>query len=155
MKIKNAIRKAAPHVTSLLMLGIYLALLVFVRNIDDLLINFLIYSSAICLLLLIYIFKFYYLIAIFLILFFLLPAFDFPYFLKYYGRDEIEKYNHVIQNEQEIYIVKYRSSGVVLFEKNGEGITCTGKYKHLNGYYCRKMFESLNNFILSNGQMNK
>jgi hypothetical protein len=140
-KVKDAAKKSVPHVASLLMLGICLMSLMLSRYIDDLLTYLLICSSVVCLLLLIYVFKLYYLIIISLFLFFLLPGFNFPYFLKYYEGSEIESYYHVSQNGHEAYAVIYRNNSVILFEKSGESISCLGRYGRLSGGYCRQMFK--------------
>jgi len=149
MKIIDIAKKIAPHAASFLMLSICLTLAKLSRSIDDVLIDYSLYASMACLLLLILVFKLYYLALISLVAFFLLPSFHFPYFLKYYDSNNIENYYHISQNGTEIYAVKYKNNSAILFEKNGENITCTGKYKHLNGRYCREMFEPVNNFVLS------
>ncbi len=155
MKIKGIVKKIAPHAVSFLMLGICLMLAKLSRAIDDSLIDYSLYASMMCLLLLILVFKLYYLVLISLVVFFLLPSFHFPYFLKCYDGANIENYYHINQNGTDIYAVKYENNNAVLFEKNGESVMCSGKYRHLNGRYCREMFESLNDFISSSRQMNK
>jgi hypothetical protein len=144
MSVKKTAIKITPHIIVIMILVGYMALLVLHRYLDDALIYYLLYLNFMCFVILSVVFRLYYTWLIFVVAIFVLPAFNFPYFINNYGRGESKEYKFY-KSGLEVNVVKYEDGNIILFEKDEKGMRCFGKYKNLGGSYCRQLYQSLNN----------